>query len=321
MPSRTLMLVTIAVIIAVRIGPPARAQELSCPPGYAPNSSNSGCVPSQPSAAPAQGDLEGQAQHLLNSFGEAVQGASQKATGAVGGMLNRFGVQGSRAAANEAAPNEGNAGAAQGGSGNNFGNPANGVEPFVNNLGLSKSSSGAPREVGNGGTARGGGPCALLPADDVAAVLGEPVKGEVQQSYMREEAVTGGGQTDPGCKYVTADNMRMVFLTLHRSGRAGFDEAVRMDEAASKPGTLSYGSSELAAEMRKDNAARARMAPDPLSGVGDKAYLVHAGQQEVQVRVLKGNTFFDISTVDANGAKKSASRWAVALAHKVADRM
>ena len=321
MPRRTLMLVTIAVIIAVRIGPPARAQELSCPPGYAPNSSNTSCVPSQPNAGPAQGGFGGQAQQLLNSFGAAVQGASSKASGALGGMMNSFGLQGSGAAPNEGAPNEGNAGAAQGGSGNNFGNPANGVEPFVNNLGLSKGSSGAPREVGNGGTARGGGPCALLTADDVAAVLGEPVKGEVQQSYMREEAVTGGGMTDPGCKYVTADNMRMVFLTLplHR-GRAGFDETVQLDEAASKPGTLSYGSPELAAEMRQDNAARARMAPERLSGVGDKAYLV-PGPQEVQVLVLKGNTFFDISTLDTNGAKESTSRWAVALARKVAARL
>jgi hypothetical protein len=320
MPRGTLMLVTIAVIIAVGIGPRARAQELSCPPGYAPNSSNTGCIPSQPSAGSAQGSVAGQAQQLLNSFGAAVQGAPSKAAGALGGMLNSFGLQGSAATPNEVAPNADNGATAQGGSSNNFGNPANGVEPFVNNMGLLKGSSGAPK-VGNSGTARGGGPCALLTADDVAAVLGEPVKGEVQQSYMREEAVTGGGMTDPGCRYVTADNMRMVFLTLplHR-GRAGFDETVQLDEAASKPGTLSYGSPELAAEMRQDNAARARMAPERLSGVGDKAYLV-PGPQEVQVLVLKGNTFFDISTLDTNGAKESTSRWAVALARKVAARL
>jgi hypothetical protein len=314
-----LTLATVGVVVAVTIGVDARAQEVSCPSGYAPNSSNTGCVPSQPSAGSVPNGVAGQAQQLFNSFGAAAQGTSSKAAGALRGMLNSFGLQGSAGTPNAVAPNAGNSVTEQGGSNNNFGNPANGVEPFVNNLGLLNRR--ATTEVDNGGSVPGRGPCVLLTATNVAAVLGEPVKGEVQQSYVREEAVTGGGLTDPGCKYVTADNIRMVFLTLHSSGRAGFDKTVQMDEAASKPGTLFYGSSELAAEMRKDNAARARMAPNPPSGVGDKAYLVHAGQEEVQVHVLKGSTFFDISTVDANGAKASASRWAVALARKVANRI
>ena len=37
---------------------------------------------------------------------------------------------------NEVAPSAGNGATAQSGSSDNFGNPANGVEPFANNLGL-----------------------------------------------------------------------------------------------------------------------------------------------------------------------------------------
>jgi len=77
---------TIAVVIAIGAG--ARAQELSCPPGYAPDQNNTSCVPSQPSAGLAQGGVAGQAQQLLNSFGAAVQGAPSKAAGALGGVLN-----------------------------------------------------------------------------------------------------------------------------------------------------------------------------------------------------------------------------------------
>jgi len=86
MPRRTLILATIAVVIAIGAG--ARAQELSCPPGYTPDQNNTSCVPSQPSAGLAQGGVAGQAQQLLNSFGAAVQGAPSKAAGALGGVLN-----------------------------------------------------------------------------------------------------------------------------------------------------------------------------------------------------------------------------------------
>src|SRR5271156_6746994 len=112
MPRRTLMPTTIAVVIAVAIGAGARAQELSCPSGYAPDQSNTSCVPSQPGAGAAQGGVAGQAQQLLNRFGAAVQGAPSKAEGALGGVLNSFGLGGSGAA-----PKGDNGGTAQGGVG------------------------------------------------------------------------------------------------------------------------------------------------------------------------------------------------------------
>ncbi len=90
MPRRRLTLATIAVVIAVTTR--ARtAHELSCPPGFAPDQDNTSCVPSRPSAGPAQGGLAGQAQQFLNSFG---QGAPLTAAGALGGVLNSFGLGG-----------------------------------------------------------------------------------------------------------------------------------------------------------------------------------------------------------------------------------
>jgi len=114
MPRGTLILTTIAVVIAVAIGAGARAQELSCPSGYAPDQNNTSCVPSQPSAGAAQGGVAGQAQQLLKSFGAAVQGQANPSnpSGALGGMLNRLGLGGSGAA-----PKGDNGGTAQGGVG------------------------------------------------------------------------------------------------------------------------------------------------------------------------------------------------------------
>jgi len=161
------MLATIAVIIAVAIGAGARAQELSCPLGYAPNQNNTSCVPSQPSAGPAQGGVAGQAQQLFNSFGAAVQGAPSKAAGALGGMLNSFGMGGSGAA-----PQGYNGGAAQGGVGGTATNDSGDLHPA--------------------GKIAAHGACALLTANDVAEVLGE--------------SVNWRNGTPDACKYSTTES-------------------------------------------------------------------------------------------------------------------
>lgn len=270
MPRGTLMPATIALIIAVGIGPRAQAQELSCPPGYALNSSNTGCVPSQPSPGSAQGGVAGQAQRLFNSFGAAVQGASSKATGALGGMLNSFGLQGSGAAPNEAAPSAGNAGTAPSGFSTAPTNVYGSEHP-------SKTATAAH------------GACSLLSTDDVAAVLGGPVK--LQES---DSGIATYNTTDAtACSYQTADNASSVELMVSSGGRADFDQYNR------------------------------GMPCTPLSGVGDKACLNNlepgaSGQAEVSV--LKGGTYFTIST-NLTAPQGVAARSAVALARKVAERM
>jgi len=175
---------TVAVVIAVAIGAGARAQELSCPPGYAPDQNNTGCVPSQPSAGPAQGGVAGQAQQLLNSFGAAVQGAPSKAAGALGGVLNSFGLGGS-----SAAPKGDNGGTAQAGVGGG-------------------ASNGYASEHPHNKTASQG-PCALLTANDVATVLGDSVTWS-----------SAGADTPDRCSYSTTGHAD-IDLNL-AGGRAEF---------------------------------------------------------------------------------------------------
>jgi len=182
---------TIAVVIAVAIGTGARAQELSCPPGYAPDQNNTSCVPSQPNAGPAQGGVAGQAQHLLDSFGAAVQGAPSKAAGALGGMLNSFGLGGSGAT-----PKGDNGGTAQGGVGG----------------GTAQAGVGGGATYGGQhppGKTAAHGACALLTANDVATVLGDSVTWS-----------SAGADTPDRCSYSTTGHAD-VDLNL-AGGRAEF---------------------------------------------------------------------------------------------------
>ena len=193
MPRRTLMPTTIAVVIAVAIGAGARAQELSCPSGYAPDQSNTSCVPSQPSAGAAQGGVAGQAQQLLNRFGAAVQGAPSKAEGALGGVLNSFGLGGSGAA-----PKGDNGGTAQAGVGG----------------GTAQAGVGGGTTNGDAGQhphykTASHGPCALPSAKDVATILGDSVTW----------SSAGAGGPDR-CSYSTTGNAD-VDLNL-AGGRAEF---------------------------------------------------------------------------------------------------
>jgi len=257
----------IAAVVAIGAG--ARAQELSCPPGYAPDQYNTSCIPSQPSAGAAQGGVAAQAQQLLNSFGAAVQGVPSKAAGAFGGMMNSFGSGGSGAA-----PNQYNGGTAQPGVG----------------IGTAQAGTGAAAMNDDGGQHTSGKTaahraCALLTADDVAAVLGESVTWSSAGS---------GGTNDPlACSYSTT-NHADVDLSL-AGGRAEFRK--------------------LPSELSGMTA---------LSGVGDAAYngpkSTGGSGAGAQVFVLKGNTYFYI-TVQSERGDASDARSAVALARKVANRI
>ncbi len=186
------------------------------------------------------------------------------------------------------------------------------VGPFLNNLGLGGAQ--APPQGGNGGAAQGGiggaavnegyggghapaagaghGPCALLAADDVSAVLGAPVK--VDNPGIGDECIYGRVNTK-----VTMGEDATVTLSLNQDyGRLNFDENFRSREKYGVPITL-------------------------LSGLGDKAYQENECIGTCSdVGVLKGDTFFIITVLLADtDTKEFASRSAVALARKVADRM
>jgi len=282
MPRGTSILATIAVVIAVAIGAGARAQELSCPPGYAPDQNNTSCVPSQPSAGPAQGGVAGQAQQLLNTFGAAVQGAPSKAAGALGGMLNSFGLGSSGAA-----PQGDNGGTAQGVQGAPS-NPAGALGGTLNSFGL--GGSGAAPQGDNSGTAQGGvgggarngdygaqhplsktaaqGGCPLLTAHDVAAVLGESVNWS-----------SAGAGTPDSCAYSTTKGTD-VRLSVNGGGRREFDRTIRalqQDYQRYGPGCQTPP---CLAPLTK------------LSGVGDAAYLnaSQVGGSGAEVYVIKGGT-------------------------------
>ncbi len=259
MPRLTLILATSAVVVVVLISKGARAQELTCPPGYRPDQNNAGCVPSQPSAGAAQGGVAGQAQQFLNSLGAAVQGASSSPAGALSGVLKSFGM-----GASGAAPNQYNGGTAQAGTG----------AAAMNDYGGQHTS----------GKTAAHRACALLTADDVAAVLGE--------SVTWSSAGSGGTNDALACSYSTT-NHSDVDLSL-AGGGGEFHK--------------------LPSELPGMTA---------LSGVGDAAYngpkSTGGSGGGAQVFVLKGNTYFYI-TVQSERGDASDARSAVALARKVAAR-
>lgn len=264
---------TSAVVIAVAIGAGARAQELSCPPGYAPDQNNTSCVPSQPSGGPTQGDVAGQAKQLLNSLGAAVQGAPSKAAGALGGVLNSFGLGGS-----DAAPKGDNGGTAQGE--------------------VSGGAASAPCGFGEYPPCKvAEDACALLAPDVVAAVLGG---GWTRKGSGPMRPLAGAALVND-CTYDGPVLDDEVTLTVHDGGRAQFHRAV-----------YNMGHSVTA-----------------LSGVGDAAYesRISRGSNDegkaiaqVQVWVIKGGTYFDI-TVNREGPNLAPGPAGVALANKVADRI
>jgi len=263
------ILTTIGVVIAVAIGAGAQAQELSCPPGYAPDQSNTSCVPSRPSAAPVQGGVAGQAQQILNSIGAAVQGAPSNATGALGGILNSFGLGGS-----DAAPTQ----------------PSGGAAPTQPSGGAEQAEVGGTRTSDHGDRhsltkTSGHGPCALLTANDIAAVLGE--------SADWSSAGTPSPDSSTACSYSTPSGTD-VNINL-AGGRAEFHK--------------------LPSELPGMTA---------LSGVGDAAYdgpkSTGGSGGGAQVFVLKGNTYFYI-TVESDNGDASDARSAAALARKVAARL
>jgi hypothetical protein len=125
---------------------------------------------------------------------------------------------------------------------------------------------------------------ALLTANDVAAVLGTPVKAQdtgvsYQCMYISESPGFQG-------EYPT------VTLIVH-GGRADFDQSVSLGKQYGMP----YAS---------------------LSGLGDKAYENNScGEQCAEVGVMKGKVYFTVMVQEDLNHSKSA----VALARKVSDRI
>jgi hypothetical protein len=138
--------------------------------------------------------------------------------------------------------------------------------------------------VGLSTRAQAANSCALLTADDVAAVLGTPVKGQdTGVSYQCMYASTSPGFEG---EYAT------VTLIVH-GGRADFDQSVSMGKQYGMPYTS-------------------------LSGLGDKAYENNScGEQCAQVGVIKGKIYFTVMVQEDLNHSKSA----VALARKVSERI
>jgi hypothetical protein len=291
MPRIKSQLAAVAVIIAVGFGTRVHAQELSCPPGYGPNSSYTGCVASQPNPGSAQSGAAGEAQQILNGFGAAVQGASSNAAGAVEGMLNSFGMQG------QATPsNQGYGGNAQGG----YGSPP----PMQGGYGAPPQNQG---EYGTPPQTQGGyatppsnayageqpskisahDPCTLLPASDVSTALGMPVKNDDAAS----EGVTNECLYDATTTGFEGETPRVTLFLI--GGRADYDRDVSTAQQYGMP----YAA---------------------LSGLGDKAYINNScGEQCAAVGVLKGRNYFQVQVQE----DVNHSRNATALARKVAERI
>jgi len=190
---RMLEVAAIAAIIAAATVLGAQAQE----------------SPSEQGSRPEQGSVAGQAQQLLNGFGAAVQGASSKASGALGGMLNSFGLGAPGLAPTPTAGNGGTAPEEDGGA-------ANG------------SGAVAPGEVGGDVTNEpcglyghppckiaGWNACALLTGEDLAAVSGE--------SWTQQ----GSGTINECTYWGQAETQDIEITTVHGGGRAQFDERAR----------------------------------------------------------------------------------------------
>lgn len=137
--------------------------------------------------------------------------------------------------------------------------------------------------VAIGAGAQAAGPCDLLTADDVASVLGKPVKVIMSSSDMC--------YYDSGGTKWQGNDAEVHFALVPRDT---FDPTIK---ANLKAGTY-----------------------HPLSGVGDKAYLSTFGEdvnQSADMMVVKGNTHFSLTVEEDPKHAKSV----VALARKVADRI
>jgi hypothetical protein len=138
--------------------------------------------------------------------------------------------------------------------------------------------------IGSGAAPAAGGPCALLTANDVTAVLGMPVKGV--DAGDSEECMYASETQD------SAGEQATVTLRVH-GGRADFDQSVSMAQQYGMPYT-------------------------PLSGLGDKAYENNkCGEQCATVGVIKGKAYFTVMVQE----DLNHSRSAVALARNIADRI
>jgi hypothetical protein len=138
------------------------------------------------------------------------------------------------------------------------------------------------------------GACALLTAEDVAAVYGGPVK------------LTSGPLDNP-CVY--DGDATHAQLELNDGGRREFDKTIRQLQEYAQQYGPGCQTPPCLVPLAK------------LSGVGDAAYL-NASQSNGsggQVYGMKGGTYFTIS-VQSDSANLD-NRTAVALARKVADRM
>ena len=207
MPRRRLTLATIAVVIAVttraRTGPRALlSTRLRTGPGQ--HQLRSVATERRTRARWLGGSGAGQAQQFLNSFG---QGAPSTAAGALGGVLNSFGLGGGGsgvAPQGSAAPQGYNGGTAQNGVGGGSTNDYGGQR-------VSKISAHDP--------------CSLLTAGDISAVLGSPV--------TWSSAGAGGPTADTVCSYSTDDHTSITVSV--NGGRADFDNNTRqMNSMASQ---------------------------------------------------------------------------------------
>lgn len=264
MPHGMLRIATIAAVIAAATGLGAQAQE----------------APSQQGSGPGQGSIAGQAQQLLNGLGEAVQGTTSKAAGGLGGMLNSLGLGGPGSAPTPTAENRGTAPEEVGGAANGPG----GVAP-----------GGAGGDATNGPCGYYGHPpckiagwnaCALLTADDLAAVSGESWT-QQGSGPMRPLA---GAQLINECTYDgQGEHGDMEITTVHSGGRAQFDKHAH------------------ARDLRS------------LSGVGDEAYL-NVVEGGAHVLVIQNGTYFEIR-LQSHSPNPNLGSWAVASARKAADRI
>ncbi|MGH7074673.1 MAG: hypothetical protein ACREFD_10790 [Stellaceae bacterium] len=141
-------------------------------------------------------------------------------------------------------------------------------------------------------------PCALLTAADVAGVLRERVKWS--------SAGTKSPVEDTQCSYSTTNGDEVDLML--GGGRAEFDQTVRQLQKSAQRYKSSCQSPPCLTPLTK------------LSGVGDAAFLNRSGSDTTQVYVIEGGTFFTI-TLQTEREHAPRAKHAVALAHKVADRI
>jgi hypothetical protein len=136
--------------------------------------------------------------------------------------------------------------------------------------------------------------CALLTADDVAAVLGDTVTWSSAQA--------GGSDDGTSCSYTTKVRGSDAAQLSLAGGRANFDANIRQLQDQSKQ----YHLPPLTA----------------LSGVGDAAFLTagqgSSGPVPAQVFVMKGDTYFYVALFCKPAQCASQG---TALARRIADRI